>query len=366
MSESNRELQQAQELAIRREYEAHREEFDALGVSISLICESTLRIAAVPYHSVKTRIKSLGSSLEKILRKSYEPTLFSVTDLVGIRVILLYPNHVDATVTLLESEFRVLEKIDKRPQTDPDKFGYSSVHLVCTVDDTRRAPLPEHCRFLRIPFEIQVRTILQEAWAEIEHRIVYKTEVEAPTELKRLIIRLSGSLEIADEQFQEIFDKRQKYVEKLQGSDLGRLRDEPLNIDSLYEVIRKRYPWAEGWEGKDKENAKVALQQLLREMHELGISKVRELMSLIDKWHNEIKGESERGYLLAIGKMLAETDDDKTFALGGLGDGDWHARTGQYFTPVGHLRRTLKSEFPDYDVQSKNSGSGGQGVLGQS
>jgi ppGpp synthetase/RelA/SpoT-type nucleotidyltranferase len=133
------------------------------------------------------RIKSAPSALEKIARKAYRRSLDKVTDLIGVRVILLYPSQINTTVALLKREFNVIEYVDKRPGVDSEQFGYSSVHLVCNFLNTERAKLPEYSSFAGMAFEIQVRTILQEVWAEIEHRLVYKSEIEAPKEIKRLV-----------------------------------------------------------------------------------------------------------------------------------------------------------------------------------
>ncbi len=338
-TESGRGLSQSEELAIRREYESRRRDYEALAAGIALVCQSILADAEVPYHSVKSRVKSLSSTVEKINRKRYEPQLSAVTDIVGIRIILLYTGHIDTVIPILRGAFRVIEMIDKRPQADSGQFGYNSVHLLCDVQETSRATLPEYVNFRRMPFEIQVRTILQEAWAEIEHQLVYKSNVAAPTDIRRLIARLSGALEIADEQFQAIYSRRQEYLKKLQASDISGLRDEPLNVDSLQEVIRRRYPWAAGWETQAAEDPGASdtldqeFEELLAEIHATGITTVRQLMPLIDKWYETEYQESAAKYRSSV-----EEHD-------WIVDNPWCHRTRQYFYPIGQIRGMLKKEF---------------------
>jgi putative GTP pyrophosphokinase len=349
-------LEQTQELLIRREYQSHSQKCDALADSIRLICESALETAGIPFHSVKSRIKSLSSTLEKIVRKRYKPILKSVKDVVGIRVILLYPDDIDATVKLLEREFRILERVDKRPNRNSQQFGYSSVHLVCTLERTARSRLAEYTRLIDIPFEVQIRTILQEAWAEIEHRLVYKTEVEAPNEIKRRIVRISGLLEMADDEFQNIYRDRAAYIEKLRSADLGDARDEPLNIDTLSEIIRRRYGWAEGWEkiGDNQNKAIVYLADLLNDMQMLGVTTVRQLMAIIDKWYDKVFEYSARAQLIASGKVQSKGPEDVGFShTPEDGSTEWCNRTGQYFFPIGHLRYILRREFPEYNKMQK-------------
>jgi putative GTP pyrophosphokinase len=61
-----------------------------------------------------------------------------------------------------------------------------------------------------IPFEIQVRTIAMDAWANISHYLDYKTEQDIPTELKRDFHALSGMFYVADKHFQLFFEQRSK------------------------------------------------------------------------------------------------------------------------------------------------------------
>jgi putative GTP pyrophosphokinase len=346
MSDGVRQLHETEDLRLRREYEERRALLEALTEGIRHACVSALLRDDIPFHSVKARVKSIPSVLEKIIRKDYAPSLDAVRDLVGVRVICLYPLHIDVIVNLLKREFKVLEVVDKRPQAKPTDFGYSSVHLVCAVEGTPRAGLPEYAKMEAKPFEIQIRTILQEAWAEIEHEMVYKSAVAAPDEVKRLINRLSGSLEIADEQFQEIFNRREAYVKKLKESNLQVFRDESLNIDSLTEVIDRRYPWAVGWRESAGEMLVSYLNGLLKDLFNLGIKSVQQLLLVMDKWQDTVYRESERAYLVGSGKLEKKAEGE----FWGHVDNDdrWAHRTRQYLRPIGQIRYILAKEFPKY------------------
>jgi len=335
------------ELSVRRELEDHRERLMALRASATQICESVLQINSIPFHSVKSRVKSFPSILEKIIRKKYEPHLFSCTDVVGIRVMCLYPSHVDTIVILLGQEFHVLETVDKRPQSDPERFGYNSVHLLCRFGGTERAKLPEYASFAGVTFEIQVRTILQEAWAEIQHRLVYKSSVAAPNDVKRIIALLSAHLESADMHFQDIYQKREAYVEKLKKAGTPNLEDEPLNIDSLLEILRRHYSWADGWEAVLGDHLVPRLTELLSELGSAGITTVRQLVQLIQKWSAETIAASREVYQ----KSLTAQDPKSPIAH----YYDWQQKTNQFFTPLGHIRSALEREFPGfYEARKKD------------
>lgn len=335
-------LESKEELSIRRDLEENRERLSALRTSCTQICESVLQANSIPFHSVKSRVKSFPSIFEKIVRKKYKPDLFSCTDVVGIRVICLYPSHVDSIADLLRRQFNVLEVVDKRPQSDPERFGYNSVHLLCKLRDTLRSTLPEYAPFADVVFEVQIRTILQEAWAEIQHRLVYKSKVAAPNEVKRIIALLSAHLESADMHFQDIYEKREAYISKLKQAGMPNLEDEPLNIDSLLETIRRQYPWADGWEKIAGKQLTGFLTALLGDLTGLKITTVRQLVPLLEKWSAQS--------LEASKKRFEKAKAEDAPMLGG-GYREWHERTGHYFLPIGLVRNALRREFPDYDAK---------------
>lgn len=74
------------------------------------------------------------SLFEKLNRpgKAYQE-LGDVTDLVGLRIITYLPEDVDGVAQIIEDEFAIdrVNSIDKRLTSDPDRFGYASLHKVC-------------------------------------------------------------------------------------------------------------------------------------------------------------------------------------------------------------------------------------------
>ncbi len=107
---------------------------------------------------------------------------------------------------MLAAEFDIVEKSNKGiALIESDRFGYQSIHYLLRIKGDR-AGLPEYQRFSRHIVEVQVRTILQHAWAEIEHDIQYKSLRAIPTVIRRRFVALAGMLEIADREFQAIDD----------------------------------------------------------------------------------------------------------------------------------------------------------------
>lgn len=160
----------------------------------------------IPIHSVTCRVKEKNSLETKINRpdKAYSQ-LKDVTDISGIRIITFLPNEVDLIAKLVEDEFDVdkANSIDKREIIEPDRFGYVSVHYVVSMSK-ERLKLQEYSRYAGRKCEIQIRSILQHAWAEIEHDLGYKSKIEVPNNIQRRFFRLAGLLEIADDEFTRI------------------------------------------------------------------------------------------------------------------------------------------------------------------
>lgn len=164
--------------------------------------------------SVTCRPKDRVKLKDKLLKaeKRYG-SLSDITDLVGLRVITYFGDDVDEIAALVEREFSIDwdSSVDKRKVLDPDRFGYLSTHYVCELPP-KRAQLPEYERFSSLKCEIQVRSILQHAWAEIEHDLGYKTTEAIPAPMKRRFSRLAGLLEIADDEFQRLRDELHTYA----------------------------------------------------------------------------------------------------------------------------------------------------------
>jgi hypothetical protein len=118
---------------------------------------------------------------------------------------LYYSSDVERVDSLVEREFTVDEANSwkRTPTSDPDRFGYRSDHYVVSCSPSR-AGLSEWSPYRGLKAEIQVRTVLQHAWAAIDHRLNYKRASEIPTELKRKLFRISALLEVADDQFESV------------------------------------------------------------------------------------------------------------------------------------------------------------------
>jgi putative GTP pyrophosphokinase len=165
-------------------------------------------------HSVSSRVKSRSALEAKLARpdRTYG-SLWDVTDLIGLRVITYFEDTIDDVAALIEKHLAVdfAHSVDKRRAHDPAGFGYRSLHYVCAFDTERASVLPESARC-----EVQVRSLLQHAWAEIEHDLGYKSQAAIPVALRRRFSRIASLLEVADEEFMSVRRALETYAEDVE------------------------------------------------------------------------------------------------------------------------------------------------------
>lgn len=217
------------------EYTQKKGLYGHLSASVLQITEGLMKKEGIKYASVASRIKDADSLSEKIDRKGDKyKTLSDITDIGGVRIITYYADDVDRVAELIEREFKVDQEnsIDKRKALDPNVFGYLSLHYVISLDD-RRAVLPEYENLGELKIEVQIRSILQHSWAEMEHDMGYKSEIEVPEEIVRDFSRLAGLLEIADKEFQEIRQKISKYQAEVSQKIQNDEQDEEIKLDAV-------------------------------------------------------------------------------------------------------------------------------------
>ena len=159
----------------------------------------------ISYHIVTSRTKTIESVRGKVSKGKYERPEEEIQDFSGIRIITYVEDEVSKICDVIESIFEIDKENSSNKSDDLglDKVGYKSVHYIASLD-ANRLNLPEYKQYIGRCFEIQVRTILQHAWAEIEHDRNYKYAGKLPKDIGRRFKILSGVLEMADREFNNI------------------------------------------------------------------------------------------------------------------------------------------------------------------
>lgn len=189
--------------------------------------------------SLAGRTKHHARILQKIDRKGYVDPQKQLTDLSGFRIVCFLEGDIERVVKLIRDTFDVDEdnSLDKSALLGKDKTGYRSQHFVCSLPRDR-VKLQEWSTLAGLKFEIQVRTSLQHAWAEIAHDRQYKFEGKLPEAIQRRLNLYAGLLELADSGFQQIADEIDAYnLEIRQRASRGDLRV-PLDTLSITEYLQ--------------------------------------------------------------------------------------------------------------------------------
>ncbi len=253
------------------EYEARRPALEAVTDNYLRSVTALLDDAGINYLSITARTKSVESfaaKAERIIdgRSLFSDPLVEITDQVGLRVITYLREDVDAVATLLGDEMRLLDDRDMGLETAREgRWGYASRHLLVAVEGEQQ------------PASIQVRTVLQHAWAEFEHDIRYKGSIPAEhaPDLDRRFTLAAGLLELADREFTAIRERLLVTMTDAETSAEEASADRRIATPVLATYLGNRYADA-GWSRTDHY---AWISGLLLE---LGISSLDELTTLLD------------------------------------------------------------------------------------
>lgn len=267
---------------IRRFIES-RHNYEKLAEEIAYILESGVKRARLEYSSVSYRCKSLSSFCEKMIRKRFKDPLREITDLAGVRIIHLYSSDRAGIESIIESEFKVIEKVDKVEKEEPDRFGYGALHYLVKMG--KGASGARYDDLKNLVCEIQVRTILQDAWALVAHHLSYKKESDIPKKLRRKLNALAGLFETADNQFDQLNIDRTQYaqnIEKTLSAGTPTFQGQEINLDNLYEYLKWRFP-------ERKINKREEVVDLPYNLKKLGYKSLGEIDRLLYRTEGAVK-----------------------------------------------------------------------------
>ncbi|MDI1321423.1 MAG: hypothetical protein PSV36_01665 [Algoriphagus sp.] len=213
--------------SILNEYDKRKSDYQSVGEEIKFLLEKALKKSSLKYLPILERLKDRKSLERKIQGKEYQ-NLLELTDIYGIRVVVFQNKDIDSVTEIIKENFNFDEKNseDKRLKT-PTEFGYNSVHSIVSLLLNQNRNVNSE-----IKVEIQVRTVLQHAWAEFSHELGYKNPNNVPSEFLRSINRISALLEVGDTEFERLKSENKKYIRKI-GKDIREGNKVEINQPSL-------------------------------------------------------------------------------------------------------------------------------------
>ena len=305
--------------------------------SIYSILTTCLDRSGIKVHSVQHRAKDLESYAKKSQTPAeedpeapkYPDPMRDITDLAGIRVITYFPSTESLVDAVIERELDVMQKSNKSDLlAQEERLGYHSIHYLVRLRDNRNR-LPEYSRFRGLVAEIQVRTVLQHAWAEIEHDIQYKAATALPTTIRRRFMTLAGLLEIADREFQAIEDdSRRLQSEARESVAAGRLDAVEITPDALKAYLDRRY-------GPDGRMRDFSYQWTSRLLRRLGFAELAQLDVAIAPYDHDhvsrVLWGNRQGQLTRLEDVLLASMGDEFVRrhFWNKPDNDWYQRSVQ-------------------------------------
>jgi putative GTP pyrophosphokinase len=315
-------------------YEDRLPLYNRLEGEVRFALDHALTAEGIKTHSVTSRVKTLASLEDKAQRKEYADPLTEAPDIVGARVVALFLSDLPRISDLVKSMFDVRASEDK---IDPATFGYMSLHYEALIRSEHSGPRYDAIR--GIPFEIQVRTILMDAWANVSHYLAYKGEDTIPVSLRRDFFALSGLFYVADKHF-EMFvgGARELQRETVQDLRAGRNTDLDLNVETLSAFLRTRFP-------ARREAGREAVAELADDLRKFGILDVAALEEVVEANEAEVLRRED--------EAIKDSDTRNREAR------DANERPPYRFTgynAVGTVRIALRAANPEYDAFVRDRG----------
>lgn len=222
-----------EKVVFRKFYDSNRKHFtDARNTYIRIISSLIRRSDVGEVTKIEGRVKDREECIRKFHRK-YQERLEAaeqpyeikqyISDVIGIRIVCLYEDQISVVSDVLQQNFKILDVTDKISvvESTEDSFGYKGLHMDLALNDEMTA-LPKYLPCVDRPFEVQIRSLIQDAWSVLDHKIKYKKSI--PIDLKRRISVLSALFELADREFKEI---RIATTELLQQATVAPIGDPP-------------------------------------------------------------------------------------------------------------------------------------------
>jgi putative GTP pyrophosphokinase len=300
-----------------REFNSRKPLFEELQTTANLILRKKLKEADIKIHSIPSRLKDVDSFCGKIERFQIENPFENIKDVVGLRVICLFLSDISKIGDIIRKNFTVITEDNKVDDSKLASFGYLSVHFIVKLGDAYENTVYSDIKDL--PFEIQVRTIAMDAWANISHYLDYKTDQDIPKELKKDFYALSGMFYVADKHFQLFFEQREeKQDEILDVFERGTKRDifsQPINLDTFTAYLKSKFP-------KRKKSGAQAISILANELLESGYKTIGDIENLINrgmeafiKYEKEFPPGSGEFSNIGVVRIIAEISDENYLQL---------------------------------------------------
>lgn len=230
----------------------------------------------ISYHSITYRVKDRESYCHKCKNDKYMEPIDEVMDLSGIRIIAYTNQDVKNICDVISREFEIdkINSMDKYSNMNDNQVGYLSVHFIIMLKENR-TNLAEYKEYVGIRSEIQVRTLLQHAWAEIEHDRNYKFSGVLPKNIRRKFYLLAGVLELVDKEFDSLSEEIDTYVKETK-QKVGRGDYEiPITSKALEQYFLERFD--DNSNIKSCSDGQIVTDEIVEELTGFGFETIKDV-----------------------------------------------------------------------------------------
>lgn len=302
---------------LKREYEEIKGLYERLVDEVLYMLRESIEKNKIKIHTLtarETKVKTFESFYGKVIRKQLRNNQFeAIEDIAGVRVICLYRSDLERVGSVISENFDVI-RADTTTTRSETPFGYASDQYVVKLPKECKGPRYDHIKNLKC--EIQVRTILMDAWASVSHHLDYKKQVDIPRELRTDFNALAGLFYVADthfELFKEGIEESRASLMKTVEQGMFDL-DQEINLDSLTAYLQWKFP---------ERKIESVMSDIVSELREHGYQNIRQLDDKINiaspvlkQLENEIFNQKKWKPRWAPGGLIRaslDLTDDKYF-----------------------------------------------------
>lgn len=266
--------------------------------------DTILKGIGLPNAVIESRVKSRDGFIDKSIKFKYTDLKNQFTDFAALRIITQNTEEVYTIANEIEKEYAIdwINSSDKKKALNVDQVGYISNHYIISLDNDELGRRGNQ-RFAGLKAELQIRTYLQHAWAELSHDKVYKNKGNLTPEILRKVNVFSGLLEIADEHIMNL----NKEIDEIIMSTSVQSTSE-LNAITLMGYMNNKFDFL-------KDKLFIDANSVLKELNLMGITQISKLNELVKAdYYNYIKKHHEfRTYDGIIRNILAINFKEKYF-----------------------------------------------------
>ncbi|MCF0134024.1 MAG: GTP pyrophosphokinase family protein [Blautia sp.] len=191
----------------------YRSALKTMDTKIDIINDEFLkRHKYTPIEHVKSRLKSPESIVKKLKRHGYESNIENmvryVNDIAGIRIICSFTSDIYLLADMIMNQRDLSIIYTKDYIKHPKRSGYRSYHLLITI------PVYLSDSIVDTKVEIQIRSVAQDFWATLEHKMNYKFEGESPPNIANELKECAALISQLDEKMQYLNLEIQNYDKK--------------------------------------------------------------------------------------------------------------------------------------------------------